>query len=158
MILLCWCRYVPLHIFRQYMYIVQCLFIHYTFSPDSFGNYSHYVFSLMDVNDTGRINFQVQNVQNTDDASDLCTLYIPHYDLGLPGYPVHHGAGLGQGEDAVGGQALRHWRGRVHQRRGARGRDIFSEFSCLLSIVQQYISWIFPRYLIWWVEAKRTRS
>ena len=29
--------------------------------PDTFGNYSHYVFSLMDVNDTGRINFQVSH-------------------------------------------------------------------------------------------------
>ena len=46
--------------------LLSCLCYISLFLPDSFGNYSHYVFSLMDVNGTGRINFQVQNVQNTD--------------------------------------------------------------------------------------------
>ena len=128
-----------------------------TFLPDSFGNYSHYVFSLMDVNDTGRINFQVQNVQNTD--ADSIVKHSPlspfHYP-GLSGNSVHHGEGLRQGEDAVGGQALWHRRGRLHQRWGARGRDILGEF-CGKKYLDICII-LFPRYLIWWAVVKRTRS
>ena len=116
MVSLCLCRYVLLllHIFRKCTILIYTLFTS-IFLPDSFGNYSHYVFSLMDVNDTGRINFQVQNVQkipmihqNPIEICKKCTFYIPHYDHypGLPGDAVNHGTGLDQGEDAVGGQAL----------------------------------------------------
>ena len=116
-----------------------------TFLPDSFGNYSHYVFSLMDVNDTGRINFQVQNVQNTD--ADSIVKHSPlspfHYP-GLSGNSVHHGEGLRQGEDAVGGQALWHRRRRLHQRRGARGRDILGEF-CWTKYLDICINYFIPK-------------
>ena len=87
--------------------LLSCICFYLHFLPDSFGNYSHYVFSLMDVNGTGRINFQVQqNVQNTDVDAVLIRHIPNNHCPGLPGDLVHYGEGVSKGEDAVGGQTL----------------------------------------------------